>query len=74
MIRKVRKAGVSPEPGTKRWYLPLINRKLSKALTITISIYSLCAAVQIAVSIIFNNPNRFEYVVPILGDIMKMYA
>ena len=68
MIRKVR---VYPEPGTKRWYLPLINRKLSKALTITISIYSLYPAVQIAVSIMLN---RFKYVVPILGDIMKMYA
>ena len=32
------------------------------------------AVVQIDVSIIFINTNRFKYVVNILGEIMKMYA
>ena len=32
------------------------------------------AVLQIDVSIIFNDPNRFRYVVNILGEIMKMYA
>ena len=32
------------------------------------------AAVHIDVSILFDDPNRFKYVVNILGEIMKMYA
>ena len=63
---------------------------MSKALAISfnagqilwsdsISIYSRYAAVQIDVSIMLNyDPNRFKYLVPnglpILGEIMKMYA
>ena len=31
-------------------------------------------AIQIDVSIIFNDQNQFKYVVNILGEIMKMYA
>ena len=95
MTCKAHEASVSPEPGAKMWYLPLINRKpsvsntisspMTKALTISfnvgyiirsdsIPIYNRYAAVQIDMSIIFNDSNQFKSVVPILEEIVKMYA